>query len=100
MCQNPFMTTLTCLSCDETKPESEFGVDRKRRTGRHPYCKVCRRVQARERYRANPEARVDQRWRQIKCTYGVTKDQWMAKYEEQQGCCAICLHPIPLITEA
>ena len=85
---------LTCLACNESKPDAEFSVDRKRPTGRHPYCKMCRRRQERERYQNNAEAREGQRWRQIKHTYGLTQDEWLRMLDEQGGGCAICLRPL------
>lgn len=52
---------LTCQRCEQTKAAEEFPIDRGRTTGRHPWCKTCRRAYERERQAArtaptpNPE---------------------------------------------
>lgn len=33
-----------CARCHESKDETEFGIDRKRKDGRYPYCKECRAI--------------------------------------------------------
>lgn len=37
-----------------------------------------------------------QRWHTIQKRYGVTKDEWMAMRERQNGLCAICDTPVPM----
>lgn len=39
-----------CSSCDETKPESEFGKDSGRRDGLQIYCRECKRKRERKYY--------------------------------------------------
>jgi hypothetical protein len=36
------------------------------------------------------EQRETRRWRAIYSLYRLTRGQWQAVFEEQQGCCAIC----------
>lgn len=61
-----------CSVCSATKPESEFYV-KDRETGRKDAtCKACRIIQARER------------------TLGVTQEDYLRMYTEQQGRCGIC----------
>ncbi len=42
------MQELTCIQCQEQKPESAFDKDRRKTTGRHSHCKECRRERVRE----------------------------------------------------
>lgn len=83
--------TKTCISCQEDKPLGAFGKDASRKDGLNPYCRECRNVKTRTWYKQNREHYAEaQRWRQIKHRYGVSKDEWMAKFEQQGGLCAIC----------
>ena len=102
---------LTCKNCKQSKPVEEFGLDRSRKTGRHPYCKVCRRAHSVKRYAENPEPtreaqrgryaantetmREAQRWRTLKYQYGLTRDDWNRMYESQEGKCGICRKDLP-----
>ena len=38
----------TCAKCHLEKPDTAFGVDRKRKSGLNPYCKDCKKIQARQ----------------------------------------------------
>ena len=46
---------LRCGRCNQSKPEDAFGVARSRPTGRHSWCRECRRSYQRDRYASNPE---------------------------------------------
>lgn len=61
-----------CCSCNEHKPRSEFNKHSRQYDGLQHYCKSCQAD--------------DKRCRR----YGVTRDWYLAKLEEQGHCCAIC----------
>lgn len=44
-----------CRKCGIEKEFSEFGKDKSRLSGHHPYCKECRRALSRDRYDRDPE---------------------------------------------
>ncbi len=44
-----------------------------------------------QRYqKGNPKYQESARWRHIKATYSISKDEWQQLYESQDGKCAIC----------
>ena len=62
----------TCKQCNTEKPIKEF-IDRK--TTR----KICRDC-----------IRENDRWRHLKKTYGVTKEEYLEMFYNQGGACWIC----------
>jgi hypothetical protein len=42
------------------------------------------------RTQTKEEQRENRRWRSIYSLYRLTRGQWQAIFERQQGCCAIC----------
>lgn len=48
---------ITCTKCDETKPESEFYPDNRRRSGFRSCCKQCQCKQTRVKYATNSDYR-------------------------------------------
>jgi len=96
----------TCRDCHETKPDSEFGI-------RQPICKPCRSIVMAQRY-LNNKINIDKKnkvWYQEKGKadrqadpekykferrlrkYGITKDQYFQKLEDQGHVCPICTRP-------
>jgi hypothetical protein len=61
------------------KPAEDFTPDRRRLGGRYPFCKPC--------------AKKKQKWYAMKSMYGVTKEQYEAKFFAQNGLCEICHKP-------
>lgn len=61
-----------CSRCKIVKPKSEFWKDKSRKDGFCRQCKACMR----ERFRAND--------------YGIDNGWYNKKFNEQQGCCAVC----------
>src|SRR5947208_1437893 len=111
-----------CSKCGETKPLSEFYVDKNGRDGYRGDCKACMRAGAAERYRRNPEParerarkwnqenreryharmqaykasgrkRISDRKSHLKRTFGMTVDDYERMLGEQGGGCAICGRP-------
>lgn len=66
----------TCKLCNETKPYEDFHASKKEKDGHHTWCKVCKLDHA--------------RWKHLENRYGITKEQYNQKFEEQKGCCDIC----------
>jgi hypothetical protein len=65
------LPTYCCSKCNTVKPESEFYL--KDRNGRRDTtCKACRIIAQREK------------------TLGVTQEQYLQMFKEQQGRCGIC----------
>src|SRR4030043_1856817 len=51
---------------------------------------ICERLSLSARVQGKEEQRETRRWRAIYSLYGLTRWQWQAIFERQQGCCAIC----------
>jgi transposase-like protein len=43
-----YKTHKTCSRCKERKPHAEFGANRARADGMHPWCKACKREYRRD----------------------------------------------------
>lgn len=103
--------TKRCTKCQETKPLTDFYIDRDHRDGiRRPrsMCKVCcskqnqlnwlrpeYRARVRERHAAKtPEERKAHRERarqfHLRQKYGLSNEEWEAKKQMQDGDCGIC----------
>jgi hypothetical protein len=61
-----------CLTCDTWKPWAAFAADRRRIRGKTSNCMEC------------------SRWRTVKATSGLSKEQWTWLLKEQGGTCALC----------
>jgi sarcosine oxidase delta subunit len=59
------MLMKTCNVCGETKPLDEFSVLEKGSMGRHPACKTCRNLQAKDYYAAKRDEilEIKREWR-------------------------------------
>jgi hypothetical protein len=102
-----------CCTCKVEKPESEFHSDVSREDGLRPNCKACHCARQTERRqtdpkhkeklnawrRANPEKlRRYKRQELCKNLYGITLEQAEAMHKTQDGKCAICGKPGPLLS--
>lgn len=95
--------SLTCRKCGETKPGTEFALDRNKPCGRATdRCKACTAEYGRW-YRAEHPERVRQsrtksyaknattaRTYRLKKLYGMTRAEYEAMHAAQEGRCAIC----------
>lgn len=87
----------TCRGCGKIKPVEMFGVNRGVKDGYFGTCRDCRNARARARYSDDADAfREATRWRMIKHRYGLTKADWEALYDSQDGKCAICGGELPV----
>lgn len=81
----------TCTKCKETKPLSEFYVDRAKQDGKRNYCSSCD-IEKSRRYREEfPEKSKRQvRSSKLKIKYQIDLEQFEAMVESQNNSCAIC----------
>lgn len=61
-----------CPDCGIKKDEADYPRSTKDSSGFSAYCRGCAR------------------WRQIESKYKLTKDEWLAIFEYQGSCCAVC----------
>lgn len=96
--------TKTCPRCNETKTTDKFHKRARSTDGLHIYCKQCRKElwaesptgkeYGRRYYRKRIAAdRFYNRKQKRLLRYGITDDQFLALYDEQNGLCAICNQP-------
>lgn len=95
------MDAKTCRECGNAKPLDAFPLQKGSRLGRHPLCKPCRADQESRRYvrdrdaileraRNDPKRKEAARGRQMLRKRGVTKQEYLDRFAEQGGACAIC----------
>lgn len=85
---NPIETKM-CYTCKQTKPIEEFHL-RKRGDpirGRMSDCKDCQKARLRGRYHRSDDK---ERHRIVLRSHNVTKEQYAAMLEAQDGVCSIC----------
>ena len=83
--------TKTCARCGETKPEAAFHMQRcGRRRGECGKCRSEARRARGERRRIVPETRDERLTRKLWEQYRLTREQYTALIEAQEGLCAIC----------
>ena len=80
----------SCNKCGTEKYVSEFSPHSGGEFGRHGTCKACRREQASERYRTNPEPQWAANQRYILKRFGWTVADYTALHDLQAGKCALC----------
>lgn len=76
-----------CASCKIAKPHSEFTVDRVRRDGLNPYCRVCTRRRNRSHYRNNKgkeSARKAKAYRENRERFLARNRRWRAVNWERE----------------
>jgi hypothetical protein len=87
----------TCNICGETKPLDKFSVLARGSMGRHPACKPCHNLQAKDYYMAKRDEilEIKREWRRRtgadrRYSYGLDPEQYEAMVIMQDGRCAIC----------
>ncbi len=78
-----------CGTCKLWKELDEFYNSAGAHDGKGTRCKPCDKDARRKHYEENYD-RDKARWRAIKNAHGLTEEQWMSMYNEQNGTCAIC----------
>jgi len=77
-----------CPRCTKYKSLKLFYVDNARKHGTSSLCKACFNAYQHERYDYKEE-----RYKQLFKSYGLTREQYDAMYEAQNGLCAVCKQP-------
>ena len=77
----------TCSKCGETKPITEFFVDRQKATGYRPDCKKCNGARS---IKWNRENKHRHKGYCIKHNYGISMVDYNEMVFSQNGECAIC----------
>ena len=75
--------------CGKHLPVFMFNNSSNSKDGLHSYCQPCAKRRSRD-YSRKQQALGSRRWQKIKYEFGVTKEQYEAKWKEQGECCAIC----------
>ena len=75
-----------CSACAEIKPKDQFWKGQ-------CYCVPCHKTKQKERWNSRaPHKRLEQH---LKYKYGVTHAQFIKRWDEQKGLCAICADQLP-----
>lgn len=83
-----------CRKCKEKKPIEAFGLARRNNDGLNINCKVCQQIGNRRASKKYYES--DKEWKyfyNLEYNYGVTKQDYLKAFTDQNGECAICKTP-------
>lgn len=79
-----------CKRCEQTKPKESFSPHRGSRDLLHAWCKPC----SAEYRRTQPQPSLETiRANYLKREYNLTVEEYQAKFDAQDGVCAICKRP-------
>ncbi len=81
------IVTKKCASCQVIKPIEEFPRDKGKPDGYASSCKPCRRESKQKFLERNPYYNEMESWRR---RYGLSREEYMRMYEDQEGRCFIC----------
>ena len=92
-----------CIRCLEEKPFSEFHKYKTQKDGLHYYCKVCRKTienndnrrNYSKKYRSQKISNFPEHYKhhKRKKRYGITPEQYLKMFSDQEGKCLICGQP-------
>lgn len=83
---------LHCNRCKEYLPDSSFGSDKSRVSGKSIYCKKCRARLAKDSRIRKPH--IGRNHSRLK-RYGISPEQYQKMLDKQNGVCAICESDTP-----
>ena len=81
------MTNKRCPACEETKPITEFGKDKRAKNGIAVYCRPCNRVKSQKQRDRNPNLN---RSNHLRYRYNLTIQEYDEMKAAQDGKCACC----------
>ncbi len=76
------------MKCKTVKPLKEYTRDKARKDGRHSYCKQCRSLEGKARYRRS--SKTDRYLKDAYTRYGITPKEYFELLNSQHGRCMIC----------
>ena len=79
-----------CNDCGQIKEDVEFHLHHDYRRGTahlSGYCRDCNKIRCKLYHQKNPKS---QRYNHLKRKYGVDESEYLRRFMEQGGCCAIC----------
>ncbi len=79
-----------CSSCGETKPLTEFHINRAVKSGKASRCKICRCKDQQKYRKARPEYYAYREWLRRLREYGLTENEWLVMLAAQSHKCKIC----------
>ena len=88
-------TSKRCTGCSENKMLTAFPPDKCRSDGRKSACRRCNTDRTKQYYHHNKAVRLEAcRWNQKRALYQMSKERYVALFDQQGGRCAICDDPI------
>lgn len=77
--------------CKHVKEDFDFHLDKKQQSGLKSWCKQCVNSHIKNRYWKDPIKSAEKARRQhIKLYYGITNEEYLKIFNDQNGECAIC----------
>ena len=95
---------IVCYTCSKEKEDTEYHVDKTRKTGRKGSCKECLNSYNKSNYSLEKGRAKNKRWRELnknktkmfyrkwalKRQYGITLEEYDDMLKKQQGLCYLC----------
>ena len=79
-----------CAKCKDKKDISLFPKNKNSKDGYHHYCKKCKNIDSKKRYKNNFDYRENLKNNAILRKYGITKKDLLNKLKNQNNKCEIC----------
>ena len=92
------VTNKSCPACGKDKLITEFNKSKVRKDGHDWKCRQCKKSYYQEnKEKINKKSKIDYQQNKdhyknifLKTKYGISLDEYNEKFQEQNGCCAIC----------
>lgn len=78
-----------CTGCNQQKQFSDFRKDSRKKDKTTAKCKKCLSLLEKKTYQQS-NRRITVRNNQLRKTYGISFEEYLVLFENQNGCCAIC----------